>query len=222
MKKYTNLLAIAVVALLSQNTFAQSAGTWMARIGSTTLTPEVSGGILSAPSLPNSKTDVGAATQLSGGITYMYTDHISVDLPLALPFTHQIYGAGALQGVGKVAQVDALPASIFVQYRFGEANSTYRPYIGIGATYAYFFNAKGNASLTATTNPGGPPTTLTIDSQFIATPQIGLTAALSDKMFVDIVYTKSVLKTTTKLSTGQTADVNLDPSSISLTLGFKF
>jgi outer membrane protein len=222
MKIYAKLLAIGVATLLSHNTMAQSAGTWMGRIGTTTLTPEVSGGVLSAPSLPNSKTDVGAASQLSGGITYMYTDNISVDLPLAFPFTHQIYGAGALQGVGKVAQVDALPASIFFQYRFGEANSTIRPYVGLGATYAYFFNAKGNAALTATTNPGGSPTTLTIDSQFIVTPQIGLTVALSEKMFVDVVYTKSTLKTTTKLSTGQTADVNLDPSSISLTIGMKF
>ncbi len=222
MKLYTKLLTIAAATLLSQNVLAQSAGTWMGRIGLTTLTPEVSGGVLSAPSFPNSTTAVGPATQISGGITYMYTDNISVDLPLALPFTHTLSGSGALQGAGKIGQVDALPASVFLQYRFMEANSAFRPYVGIGATYAYFFNAKGSAALTALTNPGGTPTTLTIDPQFILTPQVGFAFALSDTTFIDVVYTKSILKTTTKLSTGQHADVNLDPSSISLTLGFKF
>ncbi len=222
MKMHTKLSAIAVAALLSHNALAQSAGTWLGRIGATTLTPEVSGGALSAPSLANSTTDVGASTQLSGGITYMLTDNISVDLPLALPFTHTIYGAGALKGVGKVGQVDALPASLFLQYRFMEANAKFRPYVGVGATYAYFYNAKGSAALTATTNPGGPPTTLTIDAQFILTPQLGFTFALSEKTALDVAYTKSILKTTTRLSTGQTADVNLDPSSVSLALSFKF
>ncbi len=222
MKIHTQLLAITAAALLTQTACAQSAGTWMGRIGLTTLTPEVTGGLLSAPSFSNSRTDVGAANQISGGITYMYTDNLSVDVPIAPPFTHKLYGAGALKGAGEVGQVDALPASIFIQYRFLEANSTFRPYVGIGATYAYFFNAKGNAALTALTNPGGPPTKVTVDSQFILTPQVGISAALSDKWSLDLVYTKSILKTTTHLSTGQTADINLDPSSVSLSLGFKF
>jgi len=186
MKIQTQLLALAAAALLSHNALAQSAGTWMGRVGVTTLTPEVSGGVLSAPGLANSKTDVREASQLSGGITYMYTDNISVDLPLALPFTHKLTGAGA------------------------------------GATYAYFFNAKGSAALTALTNPGGSPTKVTVDSQFIVTPQIGFSYAMNGKLMLDVAYTKSLLKTTTHLSTGQTADINLDPSSLSLSLGFKF
>ena len=222
MKLHTKLLAIAAAALLSQQALAQSAGTWMGRIGATVITPEVSGGVLSAPGLANSKTDVSAANQISGGITYMYTDNISVDVPIAPPFTHKLSGAGALKGAGEVAQVDSSPISVFLQYRFFEATSAFRPYVALGATYAYFSNAKGNATLTALTNPGGPPTSVTVDSQFIMTPAIGLSYALSDKYYVDLVYTKSLLKTTTKLSTGQSADINLDPSSISLSLGFKF
>lgn len=222
MKIQTQLLAIAAAALLSHNALAQSAGTWLGRIGLTTITPEVSGGVTSAPSFPNSRTDVGAAMQGSVGLTYMYTDNISVDLPLAPAFTHKMSGAGALAGVGQVGTVDALPMSVFLQYRFFEANSSFRPYVGLGATYAYFTNAKGSAALTALTNPGGPQTTLTVDSQFIVTPQIGATFALTDKWSFDVAYTKSILKTTTHLSTGQTSDINLDPSSVSLSFGFKF
>jgi outer membrane protein len=222
MKIHTQLLAIAAAALLSHTAMAQSAGTWLGRVGATVLTPEVSGGVLSAPSLPNSKTDVAAASQISGGITYMYTDNISVDVPIAPGFTHKLNGAGALKGLGEIGQVDALPITAFVQYRFLEADAAVRPYVGIGATYAYFYNARGSAALTALTNPGGPATKVTVDSQFILTPQIGLTFKLSEAFFMDLVYTKSLLKTTTHLSTGQTADINLDPYSVSLSVGFKF
>ena len=38
----------------------------------------MSGGALSAPSFPNSTTAVSPASQISGGITYMYTDNISI------------------------------------------------------------------------------------------------------------------------------------------------
>ena len=86
----------------------------------------------------------------------MLTDNISVDVPVAPPFTHSLSGAGALQGVGKVAQVDALPLSVFLQYRLLDAKASFRPYVGLGATYAYFFNPKGSAVLTAMTNRGWP------------------------------------------------------------------
>ena len=46
--------------------------------------------------------DVRADTQLAGGITYMLTDHWAVDVPLALPFKHDVIGAGAIAGVGKI------------------------------------------------------------------------------------------------------------------------
>jgi outer membrane protein len=222
MKTSTKFLASVVALVAAQSTWAQSAGTWMARVGATTITPEVSGGVLNAPSLPNSRTDVREDTQVSGGVTYMYTDNLSVDIHIAPPFKHKLYGAGALAGVGQVGSVEALPISVFLQYRFMEASSAFRPYVGLGATYAYFSNAKGSAVLTAVTNPGGPSTSITVDSQFTLTPQIGLTYAFNDKYFVDLVYTKSMLKTTTKLSTGQSADINLDPYSVSLTFGLRF
>ena len=57
---------------------------------------------MSAPSLPSTQVDVRSATSLSGGITYAVTDQLSLDLPVALPFKHDIVGAGAIAGVGKI------------------------------------------------------------------------------------------------------------------------
>ena len=64
-----------------------------------------------------------SATQLSGGITYMVTEHLAVDLPVALPFRHDLVGAGAIAGVGKIGDVKVLPITVFGQYRFLEAQA---------------------------------------------------------------------------------------------------
>jgi outer membrane protein len=113
------------------------------------------------------KTDVSSNTQLAGGITRMLTDNISVDVPLALPFKHKIIGDGSMKGAGDIGEVEALPITVFLQYRFMAANAKFRPYVGLGATYAYFFNPQGSGRLTATTNPGGRPTSFTVDSKSV-------------------------------------------------------
>jgi outer membrane protein len=145
-----------------------------------------------------------------------------VDLPLALPFKHKLYGADALANAGQIGEVQALPITVFFQYRFSEANAAVRPYVGVGPTYAYFFNEAGSGALTAMTNPGGTATTLKVDSQFTMSAQIGATIAVNDKWFVDVFYSKTPLKTKNTLSTGQTLDVTLDPVSYGVTVGMKF
>lgn len=220
----TKMKFIAAAAILTTSTaFAQTAGTWMARVGVTTIAPDVTSGFLSAPDyMGGTKADVSSDTQLSGGVTYMYTDHVSVDVPFALPFTHKIIGDGALKGAGDLAEVKALPITVFLQYRFMEANAKFRPYVGLGLTYAYFFDEQGSGKLTATTNPGGPPTSLSVDSKWALTPQIGATIAIGEKWFIDLHYSKSNLKTTNHFSTGQTLDIALDPVSYGIDVGYKF
>ncbi|MEI8171367.1 MAG: OmpW family outer membrane protein [Rhodoferax sp.] len=228
MKTHMKFLAIAAtVALATGSVCAQTAGTWMVRAGATTLTPSGPSACMTAPDFGDTttgctKSNVSADTQLAGGITYMLTDNISVDVPVALPFTHKISGAGSMQGSGNIGEVQALPITVFLQYRFLEANAKFRPYVGLGATYAYFFNPQGSGRLTATTNPGGTPTTFTVDSKFILTPQIGATLTLSDKWFLDVFYSQSKLSTTTHLSSGQTMDANLDPVAYGIAVGYKF
>lgn len=222
------LIALTGLALAATCTVhAQTKGTWMARVGVTTITPAVSSSCLSAPDYNDgpggcTRADVSSNTQLSGGITYMYTDHISVDVPLALPFKHKIIGAGSLTGAGDMAEVKALPATIFLQYRFMEPTAKVRPYVGLGATYAYFFDETGSGKLTATTNPGGPATSMTVDSSWGVTAQLGATFSLNDKWFIDLHYSKSKLSTTTHFSTGQHLDLALDPATLGIDIGYKF
>ena len=223
MKNTAKFLLIPAVLACAAAAQAQTAGTWMVRGGVTTITPNVNSGDLSAPSLAGTKASINSSTKVSGGITYMLDNNISIDVPLSVPFQHDISGDGAVAGAGKIADVKALPVTVLAQWRFMEPTSTFRPYIGAGITYAAFYGARSTSTLTAITG-GSPsnPTTLSIDSKWAATVQLGGSLAINSSWFVDLNYTYTPLSTRTTLSTGQTQDIKLDPSSVSLTVGYKF
>ncbi len=223
MKNTVKFLLVPIALACASLAQAQTAGSWMVRAGATTITPNVSSGDLSAPSLPGTQASIASASQVSGGITYMYTDNISFDLPLALPFKHDISGDGSIKGVGKIADVKALPATLLAQWRFNGAMDAFRPYVGVGLTYAYFYGARGTSTLTALTggNPANP-TTLSIGSKFAPTVQVGAAYMVNSNWFLDATYTYTALTATTTMSTGQTMDSKINPSSVSFSVGYKF
>lgn len=105
MKTFLKASAAVMVLAACAAAQAQVAGTFSARAGVTRIMPDVTSGDLSSPSFPGTKISVGDATQVSGGVNYMLTDNISLDLPLALPFKHKFYGDGAIAGTGQLGQV---------------------------------------------------------------------------------------------------------------------
>lgn len=216
-----SLVAVAMAAGAAAQ--AQSAGNLIGRIGAARMSPSVSSGDMSAPFFPGARADVGDDTQLSGGLTYMVTNHWAVDVPLSVPFKLDLTGDGALAGVGKIGETKFMPLSVLVQYRFGEANAMFRPYVGAGPTYAKFFKARSTNTLTAL-NGGTPanPTTLSLESKLAPTLQIGATVALNDRWFVDAMVAKTWLKTRTTLSTGQTMDLRLNPTTVALAVGYRY
>lgn len=217
-------LAAGALALLAcGSASAQVAGTWSARLGATHIAPQVKSGNLSAPSFPGTTVDVHSASALTGGINYMVTDNWAIDVPLGLPFKHKFYGDGAISGVGQVGETKVIPATVFAQYRFGEANATFRPYVGLGVTYAKFFKERTTAPLNGLTG-GTPtnPTTASIDDKWGITPQIGFVWNINEKWFVDASYYKSFLKTKTHLSSGQSIDIRLNPNVFAVGVGYRF
>ncbi len=223
MKQTFKLSLVALALVAGSAAQAQSAGTWMARVGAIGLYPQVSSGDLSPPAWPNTQTDVSSDWTLGGGITYMITDNWSVDVPLALPFTHTLTGAGAIAGVGTIGTTKALPLTVWGQYRFGEAKAAFRPYLGAGLTYAYFYDENATNTLNALSG-GTPsnPTTFSIESKFALGVQAGATYAFNERWFLDGVVGYTWLKNTTTLSTGQTQPMTLNPVSVAISVGYKF
>ena len=216
-------MAVAAAALAcASGASAQSAGQLTAKFGFNQLTPKVESGDLSGPALPFTKASVDRDIQPVLIFAYGLTNNISAEVALGTPYKHKIKGAGSIQGTGELGTVEALPPTLFLQYRFFEPTATFRPYVGLGATYAYFMKERGSGKLTALTNPGGPATTFDIDNKFTYTAQLGLVTNLNERWFVDMTVNKTRLRTVANFSTGQTQNMKLDPVSVILAVGYKF
>jgi len=202
---------------------AQSAGSWMVGVGATQIKPHVASGTLAAPSSPNTQVDIDSDTRATLWVTRMVTDHWSVEVPIAPGFRHRITGAGSIAGVGQIGTVKALPVTVFAQYRFLEPSARIRPYAMLGLTYAHFYGARGSATLSALNplNPAGG-TGLSVDSKWALEPGLGVTAMIGDRWFADVQYAHSFLKTTAKLSTGQTISTRLNPDALRIGVGMRF
>ncbi|NMM36452.1 MAG: OmpW family protein [Glaciimonas sp.] len=217
------VLSAAMALTTSMTASAQSAGVWSLKAGVNQITPKVDSGDMSAPALPRTKADVKSDTEAIIAVSYMFTDHISAEFHLGIPYTHELDGAGSINGVGKLGTVESLPPTLYLQWRFLEPKAMFRPYVGLGLTYARFQKETGSGALTAVTNTGSAtPTTFTVDSKFALTPQIGITYAINEKWFADLAVTKTYLKTTTHFSTGQNMDMRLDPVAVSFAIGYHF
>lgn len=216
-------VAVAMLCMVS-GVQAQSAGTWMVKIGANQIAPDVSSGDLSSPSAPGSKVDVDANIEAIGSVTYMYTNHFSVEGYFGMPYTHDVVGAGSMAAVGRIGQVKQVSPTVFAQYRANEATDAVRPYVGLGLTFAYFYGTEGSGNLTAVTNPGGPPTKLSLEkrAKLALSPQVGVSIKVKDQWFVDASIIKTIISNTAHLSTGQSVKVKLDPVSVGFSVGRTF
>jgi outer membrane protein len=214
---------VATVALCAAGgAQAQVAGQIMFQMGWNKIMPKVKSDDLTAPALPGSKINIKSASALFLTGTYMITDDISVEVLGGLPYKHDIIGAGAVSGVGKIGSIHQISPTALLQYRLFAADAPFRPYIGAGPTFAKFYGTRGSAALTAVTNPGGPPTTIGGDTEWGFTTQLGGAYKIDKHWFVDAAILKTFISTKATLSTGQTTSAKLNPIAINASIGYTF
>ncbi|AXA92768.1 OmpW family protein [Massilia sp. YMA4] len=217
-----NLLALAAALSAAGGATAQAKGDWTVKVGVNKIMPKVESGDVSAPALPGTKADIGTDSKPIFNLAYFVTDNIAAELDLGVPYRHDLFGAGAIEGTGKLGTADVLPPTLFAQYRFFGANAVFRPYVGVGVTYAYFRRERGSAQLTAVLNTGGPASTFSLEAKWAPSVQLGASYRLNERWSVDGGVIKTKVKTTATYSTGQTQDIRLDPVAVNLGLTFKF
>ncbi|MEP6503052.1 MAG: OmpW family outer membrane protein [Betaproteobacteria bacterium] len=224
MKKQSIALAIVATAALCATGAAQAqvAGQILVKGGWNKIMPKVRSEDLSAPSLPGSKINIKSASAAFFTVTYMITDDISVEALGGLPYKHDIVGAGAVAGVGKIGSIHQISPTVVLEYRFLAPDAPLRPFIGAGPTFAKFYGSKGSAALTAVTNPGGPPTTIGGDTEWGGTIVAGANYKIDKHWFIDAAIIKTFISTKAKLSTGQTTSAKLNPVAINASIGYTF
>ena len=224
MKKHSIASALVATAALcgAGAVHAQAAGDVMVQLGWNKIMPKVKSSDLSAPSLPGSQINIKSASALFATLTYMVTDDISIEALGGLPYKHDIVGAGAVAGVGKIGSIHQISPTVLLQYRFLSADGPFRPYVGAGPTFAKFYGTKGSAALTAVTNPGGPGTTIGGDTEWGASLQAGANYKIDKHWFVDASVIKTFISTKATLSTGQETKARLNPIAINASIGYTF
>jgi outer membrane protein W len=124
-------------------------------------------GLLGIPALgvpAGVQAEVGNAGSAFVSLGRFLTPHWAIEgVVLALPFEHEVRGAGSIARLGPVATLKQLPPTVILHRYFGDASASFRPALGLGINYTRFFDAKATPALEQYT---GGPTTVSLSSSW--------------------------------------------------------
>lgn len=211
-------LAATMAGLIMTGGAAVAApGDWVVRVGPTLVSPNDDSGVLSGADAPgNSRVSVDSAASLGITLTWMATDHLGIGVLGAWPFKHDIKGAGALGGAGKLAEVKHLPPTVTLQYHFSP-NAGLRPYVGAGVNYTTFFSEKTTGAIA--------DFDISLDDSFGWALEAGVDFDVNADWFLSAQLWYIAIDTTAKLSGPAdfgSVDVDIDPWVAMVGVGRRF
>jgi outer membrane protein W len=161
--------------------------------------------LLGIPALgipPNVQAQVADAVSPVLSLGRFLDEHWAIEaLVLAVPFKHEIAGAGTIARLGKVATSKQLPPTVIAHRFFGDATHRFRPSLGVGLNHTRFFSTEATPALEAYT--GGP-------TQVKLAPSTGLglfaggMLRLSPQWHVNLLLGYVDVKTTATITTRDT------------------
>ena len=158
-------------------------------------------------------------------------DHWDVELALGYPPTHDIAlkinnpnlpaSAQALSGqVG--AQVRQVAPTIFVNYKFLEKTSAWRPFVGLGINYTRFDKTNSTAAGNAL---NGGPTSISLEDSVGLALQGGVSYQINPQWSVSAALATAQVKskiTTNTFGIERSADIKFRPTVFTVALGYSF
>jgi len=167
--------------------------------------------------------NVDSNTQLGLNIAYFVTDNLNIEVLAATPFKHDVNFSVAdpLSTGNQLGEVKHLPPSVTANYYFMDSSSAFQPYIGAGLNFTIIFDEKfTNANKTAGL------TNLDLDNSFGLTAQIGADFKIDDKWHLNasVRYIDIDTEASFKVggADGYVSDIQIDPTVITVSLGYTF
>jgi outer membrane protein len=230
-------LSIAgVAALLAAPAAVAEKGDWIIRGGATMVDPksnnlslgdinDVDDNIIAT----DGKLQVDDATSFGFNVTYMMTDNLGIELLAAYPFTHDVnlcFTAGGQRTCGKLAEVDHLPPTLSLQWRF-MPDSTFQPYVGAGINFTLFSDEKFSSDLQPVLDLIGlGDADLTLDDSTGIAVQIGADWFFNESWLINADIRYIEIQPDLEVSAGGESDkvgkVKIDPMVYSLMIGYRF
>jgi outer membrane protein len=232
--KHTLLSASVAVALALVGSGSALAQATTIKLGFVNVEPNSSATAVSGPLTPVDALSLKVQSQSTVFFSAAreIDSHWEAELALGVPPTHDVSlvvlnpggvpgSVAALDG-SVAAKVRQVAPTLFANYRFGESNSQFRPFVGAGLNYTTFDKTESTAVNDAVN--GGPTTIKLKDSVGLAF-QLGVTAKLGGPWSVTGAWSTARVKTTMTTNTlgiERTADITFHPSVMTLAVGYSF
>jgi outer membrane protein len=209
--KLIPLLCAVPLAFLAQAAAAQASTVKLgyAAIDLSSRTTGLSG--IGVP--PGADIQFGDATTLTFGYEHKFSPQLSIEIAAGIPPKHDTVATGPIAFLGTVFSVKQFAPTIFLNYSFGQDGAVLRPFVGIGANYTKFIDAKSNLGQNIELS----------DSVGLAV-QAGLQYAISKQWGVYAVFAMADVKSdlVATANTVQRTNIDFRPKVFSAGLSYKF
>ncbi len=116
----------------------------------------VGGNPINTP-IPGTGAGASSSDTIGLSIGYFITDHFATEAELGIPPKFDLNGEGLLSPYGKLGQAKLWSPALLFKYYFNKPDAKFRPYLGMGVTYAWFTDAKiTNGAFVSNPALGGP------------------------------------------------------------------
>ena len=201
------LLGAAAALILAAPAMAEQ-GDWLVRLRALNVVPNEEATI----STIGGDVDIDTSVVPELDITYFVQDNWAVELILGVT-PHDVMAVGTAAGDIDLGDVTLLPPTLTLQYHFNPEGQ-YRPYVGAGVNYTYFFNEDLPS--------GSALSTIDYDASFGLAAQAGIDIALQDEWFLNLDVKYIDIDTDVVIDGAITADVQIDPVVFGIGFGRRF
>ena len=224
------LLAMASVT----SAHAQQAGDTIVAIGAARVSPDLSLGALTSvgpfasafnPVTAGATASAGYAETLSFSVLRMFTNNVAVEFSLGVPPTINVdvYLPSSSLSLSRAAKADVLTPAAVAKYLFLNPTDNFRPYAGLGLTYASFRNVRADTSNATLNLLAG--TSSALSSSWAPVYNLGFIYNFTDRLSVNASVSYIPFKTDITFvgsGTTTTGSMDVNPTDYVVRIGYKF
>ena len=201
------LLGAAAALILAAPAMAEQ-GDWLVRLRAINVVPNEEATITPI----GGDVDIDSSIVPELDITYFVQDNWALELILGVT-PHDVMAVNTAAGDIDLGDVTLLPPTLTLQYHFNPEGQ-YRPYVGAGVNYTYFFNEDLPS--------GSALSTIDYDASFGLAAQAGIDIALQDEWFLNLDVKYIDIDTDVVIDGVVNADVQIDPVVFGIGFGRRF
>ena len=228
------MLSLVGAAMLLAPCRAVMAQQYFVRVGGAHISPHSTASDVAGPMLPPPPSGIGLEVQSASTLYFTVArsinDNLEVEFAAGYPPTHASTAklspalpAHVLAYQGQVlARVRQIAPTVFLNYKFGEPTSRWRPSVGLGINYTNFDKRTSTAAGNAL---NGGPTHISMSDSWGLAAQVGLSYRIDERWSIQGALMTARVKsrlTATTAGVPRTMDIRFRPAVFTLTAGYAF